>query len=77
MGKLTISAAEAILLKLGIKPLTPKKTGDEATQVSRIIFRQDLQKQRDSAIREQELKKIMDSRKVSREEEMKIMSDPL
>lgn len=76
MEKLTISAAIRILSEHGIKVQTPKKQEGAHTTASKIIFRKDLQRQRDLEIREQVIQEIMENRGISKEEALKIMANP-
>ncbi len=76
MGKLTISAAEEILSKHGFMLRTTKTQGQEPSNQSRVIFKQDTGRSRDLEIKEQALSEIMENRKVSREQAEAILSNP-
>lgn len=72
----TISEAIQYELNHGSTPLTQKETGGEHTIQSRIIFKRDIQKERDLAIRDELLLEIMENRNVNREEAIRILDNP-
>ncbi len=76
MAGLTLIRMDEILSKHGIMPLTTKTQGQEPSNQSRGIFKQDTGRNRDLAIKEQALSEIMENRKVSREQAEAILSNP-
>lgn len=75
-NRLTITSALQIAQELGFI-YRPNKTPHQEPNIrSKIIFKKDVARERDLEVKEQIIKEIMDHRKVSREEAVRIMSNP-
>ena len=75
-GGLTITEARRIESELGFTNRTTKTQGQEPRSQSKIIFKKDMAKNRDMEFKEQIIKEIIENRKVSREEAVRILANP-